>query len=61
MKKNKKAILGMLLAMVMSLGVMDGIGVKSEDSALMNLAYCAYKSSVDENFVTKYQYATSHS
>jgi hypothetical protein len=38
MKTNKKAILGMLVAMVMSLGVMGGINIKSNDSNLQQ--YC---------------------
>jgi hypothetical protein len=38
MKMNKKAILGMLVAMVMSLGVMGGINTKSNDSNLQQVA-----------------------
>ncbi len=38
MKTNKKAILGMLVAIVMSLGVMQGISAKQQD---VNLQQCA--------------------
>jgi hypothetical protein len=41
MKTNKKAILGMLVAMVMSLGVMQGINAKANDS---NLQQCSVAS-----------------
>lgn len=34
MKTNKKAILGMLVAMVMSLGVMQGIAKSERDSSV---------------------------
>jgi hypothetical protein len=37
MKTNKKAVLGMLVAMVMSLGVMMGINQKSNDSNLQQV------------------------
>jgi hypothetical protein len=37
MKTNKKAILGMLVAMIMSLGVMSGINAKSNDSNLQQV------------------------
>jgi hypothetical protein len=37
MKTNKKAILGMLVAMIMSLGVMQGIKTKSNDSSLQQI------------------------
>jgi hypothetical protein len=38
MKKSKKAIFGMLVAMVMSLGLMGGINGKSHDSNLQQLS-----------------------
>ena len=40
MKTNKKAILGMLVAMIMSLGVMNGIN-NQKDSSETYLAWCA--------------------
>jgi hypothetical protein len=42
MKMNKKAILGMLVAMVMSLGVMGGINTKSNDSNVMCVSWVTY-------------------
>jgi hypothetical protein len=38
MKKSKKAIFGMLVAMIMSLGVMGGINGKSQDSNLQQVS-----------------------
>jgi hypothetical protein len=38
MKTNKKAILGMLVAIVMSLGTMSGINSKSNDSNLQQIS-----------------------
>jgi len=37
MKTNKKAILGMLVAMVMSLGVMGGMNAKNHDANLQQV------------------------
>jgi hypothetical protein len=43
MKTNKKAILGMLVAMVMSLGIMNGINKEAKDNNLQQVTYgCAY-------------------
>ena len=50
---NKKAILGMLVAMVMSLGVMSGINKNSSDSNVQQVgAVCAYISGETEGGVS---------
>jgi hypothetical protein len=43
MKSNKKAILGMLAAMIMSLGLMNGINSQANDSNLQQWSYIAYE------------------
>jgi len=49
MKTNKKAILGMLVAMVMSLGVMGGMSAKNHDANLQQIGCAAsYVSGVTE-------------
>jgi hypothetical protein len=49
MKTNKKAILGMLVAMIMSLGVMGGINSKTNDSNLQLISMgCASNAMVSE-------------
>jgi hypothetical protein len=46
---NKKAILGMLVAMIMSLGVMNGINSKTNDSSLQQIGVGAgYMAGVTE-------------
>jgi len=40
MKANKKAIFGMLVAMVMSMGIMQGINVKNQTNHDTNLQQC---------------------
>lgn len=48
MKTNKKAVLGMLVAIVMSLGVMGGIN-NSNDSSLQQVGIgCEYMSTASE-------------
>ena len=42
MKVNKKAILGMFVAMVVSLGIMGGFNKKSADSTLQQWAVISY-------------------
>lgn len=39
MKTNKKAILGMLVAIVMSLGVMNGVNSRISDSGFQQVSY----------------------
>jgi hypothetical protein len=41
MKKNKKAILAMLVTMIMSLGMMGGINGNSQDSSLQQVSATA--------------------
>ena len=41
MKTNKKAILGMLVAMILSLGVMNGINSKGKDLSLQQAGLVA--------------------
>jgi len=45
MKSNKKAILGMLVAMIMSLGVMGGINNQSNDYDMQYLSAVAFNQS----------------
>ena len=43
MKTNKKAILGMLVAIVMSLGVMNGVNSRISDSGFQQVSIgCGY-------------------
>jgi hypothetical protein len=62
MKTNKKAILGMLVAMVMSLGVMNGINSgKTNDSSLQQVGVgCAYVAGETEGGVSNAWNAASN-
>ncbi|MDR1974942.1 MAG: hypothetical protein LBQ31_09825 [Bacteroidales bacterium] len=52
--KNKKVILGMLLAMVMSLGVLNGISSKKEASCSQQAAVvCLYYSAAGEDLTNE--------
>jgi hypothetical protein len=49
MKTNKKAILGMLVAMVISLGAMGGISLKTQNANLQQVGIgCGYMAGVTE-------------
>ncbi|MBO5641838.1 MAG: hypothetical protein J5900_05325 [Prevotella sp.] len=54
MKTNKKALMGMLVAMVMSLGVVEGIDKKAGDTNVQQLgAACAVASCLTEGGTSK--------
>ena len=62
MKTNKKAILGMLVAIVMSLGVMNGVNSRISDSGFQQVSIgCGYMAGETEGGAAAGQIATGGS
>ena len=52
MKTNKKAVLGMLVAMIMALGLMSGFNKKGADTTLQHWAVISYFAAQESETVT---------